>query len=345
MAMSTQLADGIEVPGDPGVPGLAFRRFRGPEDFPGMVESNMAARDAYGIEDTVSVAAMASDYAHLTNSDLVDDLLIVELDERIVGYSRVQWDEQTDGSRAYTAICLLRPELRGRGIGRAMLAWGEGRIDALASGHPPDGRSRWYQAFSWDRDERATALLRRSGYVPVRRGYEMVRPDLEHLPDVPMPEGLEVRPVGPDDMRRLWEVTMEVFHDEWGEVDASEAAWRRFRDDPTHDPSLFVVAFDGDEIAGEVLNVIDPSDTERKGRVRGLLDSVGVRAPWRRRGLARAMIARSLHVLRDHGAEDAYLGVDSENPNQAMTLYESCGFRIVSSETVWRKPLDPGERQ
>jgi ribosomal protein S18 acetylase RimI-like enzyme len=135
---------------------------------------------------------------------------------------------------------------------------------------------------------------------------------------------------------------VEIFRDEWGEVDSSEASWLRFREDPNHDPSLFVVAFDGDEIAGQILNVIDPGDVARKGRVRGLLDSVGVREPWRRRGLARAMIVRSLHVLRERGAQDAYLGVDAENPNQAMTLYESCGFRIVSSETAWRKPLQPG---
>jgi mycothiol synthase len=341
--MSIELADRVAIGSDPGVPGLVFRRFRGPADFPGMVESNMAGRDEYGIEDTVTVAGMTSDYAHLTNSDLANDVLIVELDGRIVGYSRVQWDDQTDGSRAYIAICLLRPELRGRGIGRAMLEWGEGRVRAIASGHPSDGRPRWYQTWGWDRDERQAALLRRSGYVAVRRGYEMVRPNLDDLPDVPMPDGLEIRPVGPADLRRLWEVTVEVFHDEWGEVDASEAAWLRFRDDPTHDPSLFVIAFDGDEIAGLVLNVIDPGDVERKGRVRGLLDSVGVRAPWRRRGLARAMIARSLFVLRDRGAQDAYLGVDAENPNQAMTLYESCGFRIASSETAWRKPLETGD--
>jgi ribosomal protein S18 acetylase RimI-like enzyme len=54
------------------------------------------------------------------------------------------------------------------------------------------------------------------------------------------------------------------------------------------------------------------------------------------------MILRSLHLLRERGAQDAYLGVDAENPNQAMTLYESCGFRTVSSGTAWRKPLQPG---
>ena len=119
---------------------------------------------------------------------------------------------------------------------------------------------------------------------------------------------------------------------------ASEASWVRFRDDPDYaDTSLYVVAFDGDEVAGLVLNVLE--DPDEHGRVRGLLDSVAVRRPWRRRGLARAMIARSLHLLRDRGATSAYLGVDGENPNRAMTLYEDVGFRIQTSETAYRKPV------
>jgi ribosomal protein S18 acetylase RimI-like enzyme len=67
---------------------------------------------------------------------------------------------------------------------------------------------------------------------------------------------------------------------------------------------------------------------------------VGTVAPYRRRGLARALVARSLRVLRDRGARSAYLGVDLQNPNQALTLYESCGFRVVNSSLTYRRPFD-----
>lgn len=337
--MSPVTGERINVPGAPDVPGLVFRQLRGPEDFPGMIEANMAARDEYGIEETVTVEGIAAHYAHLTNSDAARDLMIVELDGRVVGYTRVQWDEQSDGSRAYHAICLLRPELRGRGIGRAMLGWDEARIREIAASHPDDGRPRWFQASTWDADERALALLRRAGYEPVRRGYEMVRPNLDDIPEAALPDGLEIRPVGREDIREIWEADVEIFRDHWGESDDSEAAWLRFRDDPRHDPTLFVVAWEGEELAGLVINVIDPADTARKGSVRGLLDGVGVRRAWRRRGLARALIVHSLRLLRERGATSAFLGVDAENPNRAMTLYEGCGFRTASSETAWRKPL------
>ena len=71
----------------------------------------------------------------------------------------------------------------------------------------------------------------------------------------------------------------------------------------------------------------------------GWLDSVFTRRPWRQRGLARALIARSLVVLRERGVSSAALGVDASNPNQALGLYESCGFRRASSTTSYRKAV------
>ena len=51
------------------------------------------------------------------------------------------------------------------------------------------------------------------------------------------------------------------------------------------------------------------------------------------------MIARGLVRLRDRGMTSAYLGVDGLNPNQAMTLYESLWFEIVSTTYDWMKAL------
>lgn len=319
--------------------GARFRPFAGPADYPGMVDANMSSRRAYGILDFVTVESIAVQYEHLTNSDPARDVVIVEADDRVAGYGRVEWTDQQDGSRAYETICLMHPAVEGRGIGSALLAWQEVRLLTIAAGHVT-ARPRFFQAWAWDRNERGVRLLTSRGYEPVRRSYEMVRPDLDAIPEVPLPEGLEVRPVTRDDMRAIWAADNEAFRDHWGEIDESEAAWIRFRDEPSYDPDLFVIAFDGDQIAGLILNTIDPDDTDETGGVRGLLDSVAVRRPWRRRGLARALIARSLAVLRARGAASAYLGVDGENPNQAMTLYEDSGFAIVSSTTTYRKPLD-----
>ena len=84
------------------------------------------------------------------------------------------------------------------------------------------------------------------------------------------------------------------------------------------DTSLWVVAWEGDEIAGVVQTWIWPDENERLGVKRGWLERISVRRPWRRRGLGRAMTAEALRRLRDAGMDEAMLGVDSENPTGAL---------------------------
>ena len=62
--------------------------------------------------------------------------------------------------------------------------------------------------------------------------------------------------------------------------------------------------------------------------------------PWRRRGLARAITAASLVKLRAAGLDEGMLGVDSENANGAIGLYEGLGFTQFSRAAAYRRDLD-----
>lgn len=340
--MATTLIDEVVVPHRPHVPGLRFRRFRGPEDYPGMVAANQATRDDAGIEEVITVEGIANNYDHLVNCDKDEDILIVERDGRTIGYARVEWRDLTDGGRTFVTICLLDPRERRQGIGRAMLGWSEVRLAAKAAALPDHASvPSQMQAFTFGEEAGSIALLEQSGWTRAGYGYEMVRPNLDDIPDVPMPEGLVVRPIGTDEAsrRRVWEASADAFRDHRTEPEATEEDWQQFLADPREDPSLWLVAFDGDEIAGCVLGKIDAAENAHHGRERGIVASVSTRRAWRRRGLARALIARTLVRLRDHGMSSAYLGVDGLNPNQAMTLYGSLGFEIASAAIDWTKPL------
>jgi ribosomal protein S18 acetylase RimI-like enzyme len=102
---------------------------------------------------------------------------------------------------------------------------------------------------------------------------------------------------------------------------------------------MWQVAWDGDQVAGLVINTIYERENEMEGVKVGWLDSVATRRAWRRRGLAGALIARSLAVLRDRGMDVAGLGVDAENPTGALGLYESFGFSKLRSHVFYRKPF------
>jgi len=157
----------------------------------------------------------------------------------------------------------------------------------------------------------------------------------------PLPDGLELRGVSDRaGYRRLFDADAEAFLDHWGGFDASDETFQEWLDEPEFDPSLFVIAWEGDEVAGAVINVIDANENELLHRRRGLLASVFVRRQWRRRGLAAALVARSLALLRERGMTSAWLGVDADNPTGALGVYERAGFGVHSRGSAYRKALE-----
>jgi mycothiol synthase len=104
-------------------------------------------------------------------------------------------------------------------------------------------------------------------------------------------------------------------------------------------PELWQIAWEGDEVVGGVHNYIDKEENEAFNRKWGHTEQIFVRRPWRKRGIAMALIARSLKILREHGMTEATLDVDTENPSGALELYESLGYRPYSEFIFYRKPL------
>ncbi len=329
--------DEFVMPHRPPVPGLRFRRWRGFEDLVGMAAANQRARADLGIEEVIDVEAMTRTYSHLDHCDLSTDLVIVERDGRTIGYIRVDWKDLTNGAREFFSFGILDPAERRQAIGQAMLSWSEDRLGAIAASLPSDRPGQLF-AHSRDRDTGARVLFEHNGWQPVARGYDLVRPSLDDIPVVPLPDGIVVRAVTEAERRTIWEAAREAFRDHRDEEEWTEADWATFQGD-FPDVGPWVIAFDGDEVAGGIWNRIDEAENAYHGRDRGVLQTVWTGTRWRRRGLARALIARSLVTLRDRGMTSAALDVDGANPNQAMDLYLAHGFEITTSSTDWRKPL------
>jgi ribosomal protein S18 acetylase RimI-like enzyme len=64
-----------------------------------------------------------------------------------------------------------------------------------------------------------------------------------------------------------------------------------------------------------------------------------VRRPWRRRGLAEALLHRSFAELYARGKRRVGLGVDADNVTGALRLYERVGMRAVRRYGIWQKDL------
>jgi ribosomal protein S18 acetylase RimI-like enzyme len=329
----------LALPDAPNIPGLVFRGYRGEDDLPAMLRVYNAAHEADGLQEVTTLDDLRRNYATLVNCDPARDILVAEVDGELVAYARVFWLDLVEGGRSYENFGFVHPDWRRRGIGGAMHRHNERLLREIAAAHE-DVEPKWFGSEGIESDPGNTALMRNDGYQAARYFYDMVAPSLDGITAPPLPEGVECRPVTRDQYRVIWEAMAEAFRDHWGEAEWVEEDWQRFSTNPENeDPRFWRVGWDGNEVAGAIATTVPVEENERFGRSRVYVSSVSVRRPWRRRGLARALLASSLVAAREAGYTSASLGVDSNSPTGATDLYRSLGFEPEKTFIAWRKPL------
>lgn len=325
--------------------GLRLRPFAGHRDLAEIARLVNAQSRADRIDEFWSEESMRAWVDHPTPQfDARRDVVVGEIEGRAVAAGGMDWVDTRDGRfREFRFWGAVDPAERGRGIGTALLRYQEAHAAALAAAQPDLDRPTVLGAWAavGRPDE---AILLANGYTPARWFFDMVRPTLDDIEVAPLPERLELRSVTADQHETIWRANREAFRDHWGGSDESLEAMRRFLDDPDTDPGLWLTAWDGDEVAGGVWNSINAAENQELGIRRGWLASVYTRRPWRRRGLARALIGRSLLLLRDRGMTSAALGVDADNPSGALGLYEAAGFAVHERFIAMRKPMEISNR-
>jgi mycothiol synthase len=339
--MATTTGASLELEGAPPIDGLRFRRPRGDDaEYDEMAEMIGVASRADDIPWFPSGAMLREEWeGDIDEFDPSRDAVVAEVDGRIVAIGGF-WRILRNGRPVYSLWGHVDPAWRRRGIGRAMLAENLRRADerAIGLGDAPAGGRAVVRSLAGETEPGFQAILEAAGLVPIRWIFLMRRPTLDDIPDVALPEGLDVRPVAPDQHRAIILADAEAFRDHWEPRDFTEASFRTLFENEELTTDLWVVAWDGDEVAGSVQTWIWPHENERLGVQRGWLDSISVRRPWRRRGLARALTAEALRRLKAAGMDDAMLGVDAANPTGALGLYEGLGFEVDHRSKVYAWP-------
>ncbi|MFN2472059.1 MAG: GNAT family N-acetyltransferase [Gaiellaceae bacterium] len=213
---------------------------------------------------------------------------------------------------------------------------GEALMDAAdARAHELGGPGSLVHAQCAGKDERAAKLYGRWGYRLVRHVFRM-QVELDAPQPPAWPEGFELRPLDVErDLERVFEADEEAFADHWGFARISFEAWRHWMTGGNFDPALWFLAYCGEEIAG--FSLCQPQEAGDPDL--GWVGVLGVRRPWRRRGLASALLQHSFVELHSRGRKRAGLSVDAENTTGALGLYERAGMRVVRRFDTWEKAL------
>jgi GNAT superfamily N-acetyltransferase len=335
--------DGLGPP--PAIPGLVIRRVDVDRDVAAIAELISIANRHDGVDWLPRAESLRHDWEHDAGLDPDADLLVAEVDGTAIGIGEHDWRLRA-GRVFHQVQPLVHPEWRHRGVGRVLLEWAEHRAAhgaATRTMGPPDAThilTGWGDLEIPDIAPFAAA----AGYHVETYGVMMTRPLADPIPDAALPDGLEVRPVRPEDHRRIWDADCEAFQDHRDPATRTEADFERWFTTPDLDTGLWQVAWAGDEVAGSVMPFIYPDENEQLGIKRGWLEHISVRRPWRKRGLASALMVRSMRWLRDLGLAEAALGADAENLSGAVRLYERLGFRRVRTAANYRKAMNLHDR-
>ena len=245
-----------------------------------------------------------------------------------------------DGAEVVNLV-YVHPDAWGRGLGRHLLDLGEARIRRHVLPRVSPGRRCAVQVARWVENEDARELFAAAGYAFARRFDEMMIDLADEPPAAEPPPGVSLEPFDPDrDAAAIHEAIQEAFADHWGHTAESFERWRHRNmgsEGFGYDPALWVVAREGDAIAGAlVAHPRTPDDPEG-----GFVAQLGVRRPWRRRGIALAMLSATFAEYRRRGTPRAHLVVDSASPTGAADLYRLAGMRAHRSWELWEKELRP----
>ena len=282
--------------------------------------ANALTQELYGEADID-----ATEVAHwLEMPDL--GTFVATAEGEVVGYADVR-----DERRRFPIDIRVPPADQAGSASAALLDAVEGWARERAG---PEAVVRSYVS---EREENLRAEYEQRGYRLIRHSF-LMRVDFEGQPDRPeWPPEISVRPfeLGRDE-ERVYEAQQDAFADHWDHQAPPFDEWRRQQiESPHFDSSLSLVAEEDNEIIGLSLNAWHFSGDPTFGWV-GLL---GVRRPWRRRGLGSALLQESFARFAQRGATRIGLGVDAENTTSALRLYERAGMRVVRRNDAYERDI------
>jgi mycothiol synthase len=330
----------IELKGAPKIDGLVFRRFEHKSDYSILSSVGKRSWEADGVENVETEEMISSEYVDRLDRDPSSEIVIAEIMGEPVGYGRFSPEPDNDGELVFWHIAHVVPEWRATSLRQVLLHFIENEAKTAASGRRWPGKTS-LGTWAMDSPNDWRNMLLAEGYAATMHFYEMVRNSLEEVPDYQLPEGLELRAARPEHYPEIWSARKESLREKPFFVESryDEEHYEQWLNWPTFTPDMWLVAWDGNHVVGMAENHV-PVENRAFGQVRGHTQILFVLPRWRRRGLAKALLSKSLIMMREKGLEEATLDVEAQNTSGEIQLYESMGYVVQRNFAHYKKLID-----
>lgn len=317
--------------------GYAWRPLR-KDDLPALHALTLAVSTADHHDRAETLAELETEFSDPWSDPEADARLVVAADGALAAHGRCFMPPEFKDEAYVWLRFEVHPDHRGRGLDDAVLDWLEARA-AERLRVAPSGLPRTVRTTVPDTVTHELELLERRDYRPIRYFNRMRRDLRQPIPEAPVPAGLTLRHYAPEIDQALYRAHIEAFADHWSYAPETLEEWHSFViGHAAFRPDLTLIALDGDQVAAYTVNWVMTDGLGSDAKPFGYLEKVGTRRPWRKRGLASALMAETMRLFRAEGLAEAYLAVDAANPTGALAVYERLGFTVARRFIAYEKP-------
>jgi len=262
-------------------------------------------------------------------------MFIAELDGEPVGIVNARVDRRREEKKGFIRVLGVVPEHRGEGIGHALA---EKAVESL--------RERGMQTVETsaltDR-QAAIGLWESMGFERVRV-FSLMKASLKSIPSgVGENRDVQLRRFEKgslEDLKLLTWLTNETFkeHYNWRPHTIDEMRYFLERDPQFKDQENLFTLLEGEPVGYVGAGIDRKYNAERNVRC-GWIVSIGVLKQNRLKGVGKRLMIEGMKLLKAKDMTDALLGVDDQNPTNAIKLYEKMGFKAIEQDIAYQKAI------
>lgn len=284
------------------------------------------------------------DWRAITEEELIADAkgpsfdfegrFIGELDGKAVGIVHAKVDDLSKDGKAFIHLDVV-PEFRSCGIETALIEMALRELKARGM--------TIAQTWADFGDKECIKLLEGLHFRHVRL-FSIMEVELGRLPqDFGESKQVAVRPLRKeleDDIRLLNWLGNESYKEDldYSPSTLEETRYFLFCAPYLSEKEGFFAELNGESVGCIVVCIDEKYNLEKQVRA-GEVFTIGVLKKHRRKGIGARLMLHGLERLKAKGMTKAILGVEDDNPTQAIRLYEKLGFRVKRKEIILERDV------